>query len=77
LQGFPVSLAMGGVEDRTRAGLADDTKLPGFTVLMPALGEVRPGVADILRTESGESFVVNGAVLVGGVWRLSLDQAVS
>jgi hypothetical protein len=76
-QGFPVSLLMGGIEDRTRVGLADDTKLPGFTALLPAVGEVRPRVADILRADGGGSFVVTGAVLLGGVWRLALDQAVS
>jgi hypothetical protein len=77
LQDYPASLLMGGAEDRTRVGLADDTKLPGFTVLLPAVGGVRPMVADILRADGGASFVVTGAELVGGVWRLSMNQAVS
>jgi hypothetical protein len=77
VEGFPASLLMGGVEDRTRVGLADDTKLPGFTALLPAVTGVRPRVADMLRSDGGASFVVTGAILMGGTWRLSLDQAVS
>jgi hypothetical protein len=77
LSGFPASLLAGGVDDRTRAGLPDDTKVPGFTSLLPAVPGVRPHVADILTDERGERFVVTAAELLNGVWRLSLVQAVS
>jgi len=74
---FPASLLRGGIDDRTRAGLPDDTKVPGFTALLPAVPCVQPQVADILGNECGERFVVTAVELVSGVWRLSLVQAVS
>jgi hypothetical protein len=77
LSGFPASLLVGGVDDRTRVGLPDDTKVPGFTALLPAVPCVQPHVADILSDERGERFVITAVELVNGVWRLSLVQAVS
>jgi hypothetical protein len=76
LAGFPVSLLIGGVDDRTRAGLPDDTKVPGFTALLPAIAEVRPRVADLLVNDQGQRFVVNAVEHLGAVWRFSLNQAV-
>jgi hypothetical protein len=77
LEGFPASLLVGGLGDRTRAGLADDTRVPGFVALLPAVGCVQPRVADIATNERAERFLVTSAESVGGVWRLSLVQAVS
>jgi len=77
LAGFPASLLVGGVDDRTKAGLPDDTKVPGFTALVPVVGAVRPQVADILRNDRDERFVVTAVEQVAAVWRLSLVQAVS
>jgi len=77
LQGFPASLLIGGLEDRTKVGLPDDTKVPGFTALLPVVCDVAPRVADILTDARGERFVVNAVEQVHGVWRLSLVQAVS
>jgi len=77
LAGFPASLLRGGVDDRTRAGLPDDTKLPGFTALLPCVAGVAPMVADLLTDGDGRRFVVESVERVGGVWRLSLIQAVS
>jgi hypothetical protein len=51
--------------------------VPGFIALLPAIACVAPRVADIITSERGERFVVTAAELVGGVWRLSLIQAVS
>ncbi|MDE8344816.1 MAG: hypothetical protein POH28_01385 [Acidocella sp.] len=77
VEGFPASLLVGGIDDRTRAGLPDDTKVPGFTALLPAISSVVPHVADILSDGNGERFVVVGVETVNAVWRLSLVQAVS
>ncbi len=77
LSGFPASLLLGGVGDRTKVGLPDDTKIPGFTVLLPVVEDVRPRVADIVISERGDRFVVNAVEQVGAVWRMALLQAVS
>jgi hypothetical protein len=77
IAGYPASLLIGGVDDRTRAGLPDDTKLPGFTALLPVAGKVQPHVADILTNERDERFIVTAVEQVAAVWRLSLVQAVS
>jgi hypothetical protein len=74
---FPASLLVGGIGDRTRAGLPDDTKVPGFTGLLPAVQCVQPRVGDILTNDRAEKFVVIAVELISGVWRLSLIQAVS
>jgi len=77
ISGFPASLLVGGIGDRTRAGLPDDTRVPGFIALLPAVDCVQPRVADILTNERAERFVVTAVELVNGVWRLSLVQAVT
>jgi hypothetical protein len=77
LSGFPASLLLGGVGDRTKAGLPDDTKIPGFTALLPVVEELQPHVADIVISERGDRFVVNAVEQVGTVWRMALLQAVS
>jgi hypothetical protein len=77
LAGFPASLLIGGVDDRTKAGLADDTKVPGFTALLPIAREVQPRIADLLVTDDGQRFVVNAVERLGAVWRFSLTQAVA
>jgi hypothetical protein len=77
LSGFPASLLAGGMGDRTKGGLPDDTKVPGFTALLPAVACVQPRVADIVSDERAERFVVTAVELVGGVWRLSMVQTVS
>ncbi|MBU6448042.1 MAG: hypothetical protein KGQ26_00300 [Rhodospirillales bacterium] len=76
LMGFPASLLVGGTGDRTRNGLPDDTKTPGFTALLPVVDGVVPQVADILTNERGERYAVNSVEETGGVWRLSAVQAV-
>ena len=76
LAGFPASLLVGGIGDRTRAGLPDDTKVPGFSALLPVVAGVQPHVADILNTERGERFIVTAVEQVAAVWRLSLVQEV-
>jgi hypothetical protein len=77
ITGFPASLLTGGLGDRTKAGLPDDTRVPGFTALLPVVPCVQPRVADILTNERAERFVVTAVETVSGVWRLSLVQAVS
>ena len=77
LKGFPASLLLGGVSDRTRAGLPGDTKLPGFTALLPAVPGVRPTLSDMLLDERGDRFVICAVEQMDAVWRLSLLQAVS
>lgn len=77
LSKFPASLLVGGLGDRSRAGLPDDTKLPGFVALLPAVETIRPKVADICINAYDERFVVSAVEQVAGVWRLSLVQAVS
>jgi hypothetical protein len=77
LSKFPASLLVGGLADRSRAGLPDDTKLPGFVALLPAVATVRPKVGDICINADSERFVVSAVEQVAGVWRLSLVQAIS
>ncbi|MBU6419074.1 MAG: hypothetical protein KGQ79_05025 [Proteobacteria bacterium] len=76
IAGYPASLLAGGTGDRTRNGLPDDTKVPGFTALLPVVEGIVPQVADILINERGERYVVNSVEETGGVWRLSAVQAV-
>jgi hypothetical protein len=76
ITGFPASLLVGGgTVDRTHVGLPDDTKVPGFVALLPAVNCVQPLVADILTDAGGARFVVNAVEMVSGVWRLSMNQA--
>ena len=77
IAGFPASLLVGGTGDRTRVGLPDDTRVPGFVAMLPAVPCVQPMVADIVNDERGERFVVTAVELLGGVWRMSLVQATS
>jgi hypothetical protein len=77
LGGFPASLLVGGIGDRTRAGLPDDLRVPGFIAMLPAVACVQPRVADLITNERGERFAVTAVELAGGAWRLSLVQAVS
>jgi hypothetical protein len=77
ITGFPASLLLGGIDDRTKAGLPDDTKVPGFTALLPVAKDVEPRVADFLVTDQGQRFVVNAVERLGAVWRFSLNQAVT
>jgi hypothetical protein len=74
---FPASLMVGGIGDRTKAGLPDDTKVPGFSALLSVVEGVEPHVADILTNNRSERFVITAVEQFGGVWRLSLVQAVS
>lgn len=74
---YPASLLVGGIGDRTRIGLPDDTRVPGFTALLPVVAEVQPRVADVFSDERGERFIVTAVEQVAAVWRLSLVQAVS
>ena len=77
LAGFPASLLVGGMDARTMAGLPDDTKVPGFSALLPVVPGVEPHVADILGTERGERFIVTAVEQLAAVWRLTLVQEVS
>ena len=74
---FPASLLVGGVGDRTKAGLPDDTKVPGFVAMLPVVAGVTPQVADIVRDEHGQKFVVTAVETLNAVWRFSVVQAVS
>jgi hypothetical protein len=76
LADFPASLLVGGIGDRTRSGLPDDTKVPGFSALLPVVAGVRPHVADILKTDRGERFIVTAIEHLAAVWRFSLVQEV-
>ncbi len=76
ISGYPASLLAGGTGDRTRNGLPDDTKVPGFTALLPVVEGVVPQVADILTNERGERYAVTSVEEMDGVWRLSAVQAV-
>jgi hypothetical protein len=76
IAGYPASLLAGGTGDRTRNGLPDDGKVPGFSVLLPVVEGVAPQVADILTNERGERYAVNSVEETCGVWRLSAVQAV-
>jgi hypothetical protein len=77
LTAFPASLLVSGLSDRTRAGLPDDTKLPGFVCLLPAVPDVRAMVADIVTDGTGARYVINAVETLSGVLRLSMTQAVS
>ncbi len=77
LAGFPAALLPGGVSDRTRTGLPDDTKLPGYVAAIAAVVGLAPQVADILRDARGRQFVVDAVTAYGGVWRLALTESVS
>lgn len=74
---FPASLLGGGVSDRTRVGLPDDTKLPGFTALLPRVDGVKPRVADVLINELNERYIVNGVEHIQSVWRIVMTQVVT
>lgn len=76
MAGFPASLLVGGMGDRTRAGLPDNTKVPGFSALLPVVAEALPHVGDILSTERGERFIVTAVERLDAVWRFSLVQEV-
>ncbi len=75
--GFPGSLLIGGVSDRTKQGLPDDTKVPGFTAILPVVAGVIPRVGDIMLDDMERRFVVTSVESIGSVWRFSLVQAVS
>jgi hypothetical protein len=77
LAGFPASLLVGGVGDRTRTGLPDDTRVPGFISILPIVLGVTPQVADLLRDEHGQKYVVTAVETLNAVWRFSLVQVVS
>jgi hypothetical protein len=77
LSGFPASLLTGGVGDRTRVGLPDDTRVPGFVATLPVVGGVAPQVADLLLDEHGRRYVVTAVETLNAIWRFSLVQAVS
>jgi hypothetical protein len=76
LAGFPASLLTGGVGDRTRAGLPDDTRVPGFIAMLPVVQDVTPQVADLVLDEHGRKYVVTAVETLNAVWRFSLVQAV-
>ena len=75
--GFPASLLIGGVSDRTKQGLPDDTKVPGFTAILPVVAGVAPRISDIMLDDLDRRFVVTSLESIGAVWRVSLVQAVS
>jgi hypothetical protein len=76
IEGYPASLLRAGLSDRTRDGLPDDTKVPGYAAMLPAVTGVCPMVADIAVDATGARFVVIGVERLAGVWRLALVQAV-
>jgi hypothetical protein len=77
LSKFPASLLVGGIGDRTRTGLPDDTRVPGFVAMLPVVAGVVPQVADLLRDEHGQKYVVTAVETLNAVWRFSVVQAVS
>jgi hypothetical protein len=77
VQGFPASLLVGGVGDRTKVGLPDDTRLPGFVAMLPYVHSVMPRVADILLDDLDRRFIITSVEKISSVWRFSLVQAVS
>jgi len=77
LSGYPAALIPGGVSDRGRVGLPDDTKLPGYVLVVAAVDGAGPLVADIVRDGRGRQFVVDAAARFGGVWRLALTESVT
>jgi hypothetical protein len=74
---FPASLLVGGIGDRTRQGLPDDMRVPGFIAMLPAVAGVAPRVGDILLDGQEQKYGVTAVEVLGAVWRLSLVQAVS
>ncbi|MDX5932707.1 hypothetical protein [Acidiphilium acidophilum] len=76
LAGFPAALLPGGVSDRSRTGLPDDTKLPGYVGAVAAVAGLAPQVADIVRDARGRQFVVDAVIAYGGIWRLALTESV-
>ena len=77
ISSFPASLLIGGVSDRTKQGLPDDTKVPGFTAILPVVAGVTPRVGDIMLDDMERRFVVTSLESISAVWRFSLVQAVS
>ncbi len=77
IKGFPASVLVGGIGDRTRAGLPDDTRVPGFVALLPIVQNVEPHVADLALDTQGRKYVVTAVETLKSVWRFSLVQAVS
>lgn len=77
LAGFPAALLGGGASDRTRVGLPDDTKLPGYVAAVAAVPGLAPQVADIVRDARGRQFVIDAVTGYGGIWRLELVESVS
>jgi hypothetical protein len=77
LSKFPASLLISGVGDRTKVGLPDDTKVPGFMAMLPVVAGVTPQVADLVLDERGQKFLVTAVETLNAVWRFSLVQAVS
>jgi hypothetical protein len=76
IAGFPAALLPGGVSDRGRVGLPDDTKLPGYIGAVAAVAGLAPQVADIVRDARGRQFVVDAVIAYGGIWRLALTESV-
>ncbi len=74
---FPASLLVGGLGDRTRAGLPDDTRMPGFIAMLPAIEGFKPRFSDIVTNATKERFLVTAIECLASVWRLSLVQVVS
>ncbi len=77
LSRFPACIIAGGVGDRRRAGLPDDTKLAGFAIILPAIRSATPQVGEIFRDDQARQFLISGVETIGGIWRLSVVQAVS
>jgi hypothetical protein len=77
LQQFPASLLTGGVGDRTRQGLPDDSRVPGFEAILPVIAGVAPQVSDLLLDGHGRKYAVTAVEVLDAVWRFSLVQAVS
>ncbi|OYV29154.1 MAG: hypothetical protein B7Z81_15280 [Acidocella sp. 20-61-6] len=74
---FPASLMVGGLGDRTRAGLPDDTRVPGFVAMLPAVASVQPRVGDFLSDERGNKYIITAIEFLAGLWRLSMIQTVT
>jgi hypothetical protein len=74
---FPASLLAGGMGDRTKQGLPDDTRVPGFIAMLPVVTGVIPRVGDLLMDEQNRKYTVTAVEVLGAVWRFSLVQAVS
>jgi hypothetical protein len=72
LAGFPASLLAGGLSDRTRAGLPDDTKVAGFIAIVPRVDGFDPKIADMVVNERRDQFVVTSVESLRGIYRLSM-----